>query len=124
MTGYAQQAQYQVRFEWGLAGLASVAQADAVVVVVDVLSFSTAVSVALARGASVLPFPWKDERATEYAHRHAALLAGPRGANGVTTGSGVATASAKVPSALPAADGDPHVRRITDSNARQLSRRS
>jgi 2-phosphosulfolactate phosphatase len=81
MTGYAQQAPYQVRFEWGLAGLASVAQADTVVVVVDVLSFSTAVSVALARGASVLPFPWKDERATVYAHRHAALLAGPRGAN-------------------------------------------
>jgi 2-phosphosulfolactate phosphatase len=79
MTGYAQQASYQVRLEWGLSGLAAIAQDDPTVIVVDVLSFSTAVSVALSRGASVMPYPYTDERALAYALRHGALLAGSRG---------------------------------------------
>jgi 2-phosphosulfolactate phosphatase len=81
MTGYARQASYQVRLEWGLSGLMAITQDDPTVIVVDVLSFSTAVSVALSRGASVLPYPWTDERAPEYALRHGAVLAGPRGAS-------------------------------------------
>jgi 2-phosphosulfolactate phosphatase len=76
MTDYAQQASYQVRFEWGLFGLKAITPDEASVIVVDVLSFSTAVSVALSRGASVLPFPWTDERPPEYARRHGAVLAG------------------------------------------------
>lgn len=79
MTSYAQQALYQVRLEWGLSGLTAITQDDPTVIVVDVLSFSTAVSVALSRGASVLPYPWSDERAPEYARGQGALLAGPRG---------------------------------------------
>src|SRR5262245_30165207 len=78
-TGHASQSKYEVRFDWGLTGLKSVAADDPVVIVVDVLSFSTAVSVALARGASVLPFVWNDARAGEYARERGALLAGPRG---------------------------------------------
>lgn len=78
MTGYAQQASYQVRLDWGLSGLAAITPDNPTLIVVDVLSFSTAVSVALSRGASVLPYPWTDERAAEYARRHAALVAGPR----------------------------------------------
>jgi 2-phosphosulfolactate phosphatase len=79
MTSYARQTQYQVRLEWGLSGLAAITQDDPTVIVVDVLSFSTAVSVALSKGAAVLPYPWTDERAPEYARRHGAMLAGPRG---------------------------------------------
>ncbi len=79
MTGFTAQSAYQVRFEWGLTGLLAIAADDPVVVVVDVLSFSTAVSVALSRGAAVLPFPWRDERAAEFAREHDASLAGPRG---------------------------------------------
>ena len=79
MTSYARQALYDVRLEWGLQGLAAITQDDPTVVVVDVLSFSTAVSVALSRGASVLPYPWSDQRAPVYARRQGALLAGPRG---------------------------------------------
>jgi 2-phosphosulfolactate phosphatase len=44
-----------VRFEWGLAGARVLASVSEVLVVVDVLSFSTAVEVALARGATVVP---------------------------------------------------------------------
>ncbi len=46
------QRRYQVRFEWGAAGLARLALAD-VVVVVDVLRFSTTVTDAVARGETV-----------------------------------------------------------------------
>ncbi|WP_439593653.1 2-phosphosulfolactate phosphatase [Microbacterium sp.] len=46
------QHRYQVRFEWGAEGLARLAPAD-VVVVVDVLRFSTTVTDAVSRGESV-----------------------------------------------------------------------
>lgn len=46
------QSRYQVRHEWGVAGLARLARAD-VVVVVDVLRFSTTVGDAVARGERV-----------------------------------------------------------------------
>lgn len=46
------QSRYQVRFEWGAAGLARLAASD-VVVVVDVLRFSTTVTVRVAAGETV-----------------------------------------------------------------------
>jgi 2-phosphosulfolactate phosphatase len=79
MTNFAGQSRYQVRFDWESTGLQAIAVDEPVVVVVDILSFSTAVSVALSRGAAVLPFPWRGGRAAEYAREHGALLAGERG---------------------------------------------
>ena len=44
-------------------------------VVVDVLSFTTTLSVAVERGIEVFPYAWKDSRAAEHALRHRATLA-------------------------------------------------
>ena len=63
-----------VRFEWGLAGAAELSRVCAVLVVVDVLSFTTAVTVAVERGIRVHPFPWTDQ-AEEYAQRIGAVVA-------------------------------------------------
>lgn len=52
MSSPFDQSSYQVRFEWGVAGLARVAAAD-VVIVVDVLRFSSTVTDAVASGETV-----------------------------------------------------------------------
>jgi 2-phosphosulfolactate phosphatase len=62
------------RFEWGLAGAAELAKACVVLVVVDVLSFTTSVDVAVGRGMRVHPFPW-GAQADEYARRIGAIAA-------------------------------------------------
>jgi 2-phosphosulfolactate phosphatase len=68
-----------VRFEWGLAGAAELGHSCAVLIVVDVLSFTTALDVAVGRGIRVHPFPW-GEQADEYAHRIGATVAVGRNA--------------------------------------------
>jgi 2-phosphosulfolactate phosphatase len=73
------QGQWEVSCDFGLRGLEAVGAGADVVVIVDVLSFSTAVSVAADRNARVYPFEWKDQRAEGYAARRGAELAGSRG---------------------------------------------
>lgn len=51
---------HRVRLEWGVEGAALLAAECAAVVVVDVLSFCTAVDVAVGRGAAVLPRRWAE----------------------------------------------------------------
>lgn len=62
-----------VCFEWGPTGAAAIAAP--VTVVVDVLSFTTTLTVAAERGMTVYPFRWKDERAEAYAAERGAVLA-------------------------------------------------
>jgi 2-phosphosulfolactate phosphatase len=50
-----------------------------VLVVVDVLSFTTCVEVATSSGVEIIPCVFKDERAAETARRNGAELVGPRG---------------------------------------------
>ena len=57
----------RIRLEWGPTGAAAITRDADVAVVVDVLSFSTTVTVALGRGITVHPFRWRDERAVELA---------------------------------------------------------
>ncbi|GAA5191802.1 hypothetical protein GCM10023346_12250 [Arthrobacter gyeryongensis] len=75
---------FTVRFEWGLDGAQAVASGADLAVVVDVLSFTTCVSVAVDRGALVFPYPWKDAGAEDFAAHRDAQLAGPRGGGGLS----------------------------------------
>jgi 2-phosphosulfolactate phosphatase len=69
--------------EWGLAGIEALRERVAVFVIVDVLSFSTAVDVAVSRGAIVYPFPYGEQVAAQIAaDRVGAVLAQPRRAGG------------------------------------------
>jgi 2-phosphosulfolactate phosphatase len=66
--------------EWGSNGIDALRSRARVCVIVDVLSFSTAVDVATARGASVIPFVTGDhDGAARVARAAGALLAGRRG---------------------------------------------
>jgi 2-phosphosulfolactate phosphatase len=68
------------RFGWGLVGAQRLAGAVDVLVVVDVLSFSTSVDVATGRGALVYPARWGDDGAVDLARDHDAVLAVGRSA--------------------------------------------
>lgn len=60
---------------WGPSGLRDLAPRSDVLVVVDVLRFTTAVDVAVARGASVYPYRWHDGSEAAYAAELGAELA-------------------------------------------------
>lgn len=66
---------YGVRLDWGPVGAMVLAQERGCLVVVDVLSFTTTVSVAVQRGTAVYPYGWRDASAAEFARRHDAALA-------------------------------------------------
>ena len=70
-----QQLSRRIRFDWGPTGAAAIAEGADVAVVVDVLSFTTTLCVAIERGMTVLPYRWKDERAAAYAEERRATLA-------------------------------------------------
>ena len=72
---------FSVRFDWGPDGADAADLGVDVVVVIDVLSFTTAVSVATARGALIFPYPWEDG-AAEFAASKRANLAGARADGG------------------------------------------
>ena len=75
-AGVYGQHDFAVRFDWGPDGADAVVPGVDAVVVVDVLSFTTAVSVATAKGALIFPYPWEDGAAEFAASKHADL-AGP-----------------------------------------------
>jgi 2-phosphosulfolactate phosphatase len=72
----ARQSCYDVRFDWGLQGLDAVRDGCRALVIVDVLRFTSAVSVAVSRGATVIPYAWARADADEFAAGHDAELAG------------------------------------------------
>lgn len=78
----------RVRTDWGLAGARALTETEArksLVVVIDVLSFSTSVTVACEAGAGVYPFPDRDEAgAARLARTMRAALAGPRAGEGIS----------------------------------------
>ncbi|ALO12090.1 Putative lipoprotein [Streptomyces venezuelae] len=68
-----------ISFGWGPVEARALARAAACVVVVDVLSFTTSVGVAVEAGAAVHPYRWRDATAAAYADRVGATLAVGRG---------------------------------------------
>jgi len=76
------QRDFDIRHEWGPHGVAQLAPHCDAVVIVDVLTFSTAVVVAAAKGAAVYPYRYHDESAADYARSVRAVLAGPRSSGG------------------------------------------
>jgi len=66
---------YRIRFDWGLPAATRQAVAGSILVLVDVLSFTTTVTVAAERGTTVYPLPWRDVRAEEFAEQHGAVVA-------------------------------------------------
>jgi len=75
---FTSQGPFEVRCEWGPQGVAAL-EGCRTFVVVDVLSFSTCVAVAAARGVEVAPCRSMDREAAELARRLGATVAGPRG---------------------------------------------
>jgi 2-phosphosulfolactate phosphatase len=74
------QSSHGVRLDWGATGGRAIADGADVAVVVDVLSFSTSLSVAADLGIVVLPYSWEAEDAETYAAQHRAVLAVSRSA--------------------------------------------
>jgi 2-phosphosulfolactate phosphatase len=71
---YAQDG-FRARFDWGPVGAEAIGPGAAIVAVVDVLSFTTALTVAVDQGMRVFPYRWRDHTAVAYAQRHEAVLA-------------------------------------------------
>ena len=76
---YFEQDGCDARFEWGSEGVRWLAPCADLLIIVDVLSFTTCVDVAVACGGAVYPYRWHDVSATAYAARIGARLAVRRG---------------------------------------------
>ncbi|MCP6762119.1 MAG: 2-phosphosulfolactate phosphatase [Fischerella sp. CENA71] len=61
------QAEFDLRCEWGATGVAQLAPISDVIVIVDILSFSTSTEIATNNGAIIYPYQWRDDSAVEYA---------------------------------------------------------
>lgn len=66
---------FSVRFDWGPAGAEALVAGVDVLVIVDVLSFTTAVEVAVGRSARVYPYRYRDNSAQTFARSIGAELA-------------------------------------------------
>lgn len=69
------QKEFDVCLEWGLPAVEYLADSADCAIIVDVMSFSTCVSLANDRRALVYPYTWKDSSAKEYGDRLGALTA-------------------------------------------------
>jgi 2-phosphosulfolactate phosphatase len=75
---WARQEGFAYRFDWGPNGLRTLAPVADVVVVVDVLRFTSAVSAGVEQGCTVFPYRWADDGAAAYAAERDAVPAGHR----------------------------------------------
>ncbi|MEV6876084.1 2-phosphosulfolactate phosphatase [Amycolatopsis sp. NPDC051128] len=71
-----EQTGYDVRLDWGAEGVAVLGRECAVLIIVDVLSFSTTTDLVVGRGGRVLPVRWRDARGVARARAAGAVIAG------------------------------------------------
>lgn len=69
------QLKYNIRCEWGLSGLKALEKAADIVIIVDILSFSTCVDIAVSNDCKVFPFAYKNETSENFAKINNAILA-------------------------------------------------
>jgi 2-phosphosulfolactate phosphatase len=69
------QSEFEIRLEWGEQGVKVLSPISNVVIIVDVLSFSTSVEIATSRNAIIYPYRGKWEMAQKYARSVGAELA-------------------------------------------------
>src|SRR5688572_10501393 len=69
------QNEYDIRLEWGQKGVEELSAISDVVIIIDILSFSTCVDIVTSNFASVIPYKWKDETAVDFAKNKNAILA-------------------------------------------------
>ena len=74
MSWYSQD-KFTVCLEWGMEAIEHLAESVDCVIIVDVMSFSTCISLSLDKGAMVYPYPWKDDSAIKYANEKGAHVA-------------------------------------------------
>lgn len=72
------QSEFDLRCEWGSQGVARLAPISDVVIIVDVLSFSTCVEITTSNGAIIFPYPMRDESVIDFAKSVQAELASHR----------------------------------------------
>jgi 2-phosphosulfolactate phosphatase len=82
MTLYYDQTEYDTRCEWGLQGLYHVGNLADVLIIVDTLSFSTCVDVAVSRGAFIIPSDTSGLDVRDFSRQIDAEWAVPRGHSG------------------------------------------
>ena len=75
MADWLAQSPYGVRFEWGPAGAAALGSSSSCMVITDVLSFTTSVTVAAEAGTQVYPYAQGDQTAAGFARQNRAQLA-------------------------------------------------
>jgi 2-phosphosulfolactate phosphatase len=73
------QSAFDIRCEWGTNGVRQLAPISDAIIIVDILSFSTCVTIATSRGALIFPYPFRDTTKFAFARSLNAALAGPRG---------------------------------------------
>lgn len=69
------QSEFNIKLEWGLPGIEQLASVSEVIIIVDTLSYSTCVEIAVTNGAKIYPYKYKDDSAIDYAKSVGAELA-------------------------------------------------
>jgi 2-phosphosulfolactate phosphatase len=72
------QVQFDIKCEWSRNGVQQLAAVSDVIIIVDVLSFSSTVSLSVSRGAIIYPYPERDNLLVDFAFRKSAQVAGHR----------------------------------------------